>query len=1099
MDLMTKLLGFEPDEAREILKGAMEEAADDLDDMDEGLPEPPTPPLPPGLPGPTPNAPNPPKPVTGPSTPPTKGKKDDQEKTDTNPTPKAKESGTPNQAAEGGGAKTADGLRKKAKRLELAGNLWELTDNAKKGKGKGKGGGFWRTTKDGSKVFIGPGGTVRGGGPDGVVITFPKAGETLSKSQAQEYSTHFHGTLESNLQSIMKSGIDSTSVKRFDESSKGERSSKVFSTTDKKVAEWYATSAALYAPEGAKAVVFELQVPKTAKLSKDSMSKDSWMIDKIPPSWIKSYTVVGEDQVTVNRSAGTMYVPVVITGTEVTSNSSNLWTSQDTLTVNAQADPSTGAKLIDDGELGDSWELSANAEVDNPLNVPFRTSGGNSKFAVYVKNDKGNIVLVRFGDPGMKIKRSDPARRSNFRSRHGCDKDPGPKWKAKYWSCRMWEKGKTVAEVTGNAKKGGEGGSCGIGPGGFQPGNTCAKGGGGGDGFPDHSDLTDTGKALGGSTGATQVKDSAGNLYVKKYGNSPEHLQNEFDTEQIYKAAGVKVSESKMYEDVDGKKFKLAKWEEGKPLSATTGTERDLAIKAIQKDLAIDATVANWDVIGMNEDNVLVRPNANGAGVEVVRLDVAGSMSFRAQGGNKGSLWNEENDEVNTLRDNPKNPTATKIFGGMSDADVASSFQRHEDKLEQIVKAAPVGEQQRLKARLENGFNKVKSADGPAPASQGAGAKELHSKILADPAVGFTSSQQKKFEYLNPNGVHADGSVYIPLVGSSAKDPKNDANIEGMQLAMGPGVKIKGVYVPVKALSSGKEFQGGVKENSDIGKKLNDPSIFASGPGAGVAVGSSGFTSKVAGIKLNGASTSTSTPVKSKEPAKPKLSDPSVQSTLKSEGAFVMKQGQVLSPGKEVGSKVTLSRDIPPKTEAQLQSLHKEFDAKLSYKERDALVNWKGSAREHRERLAKGPGHVTEEDASLLTMLQKAPSYEGVTYRGVHGDYAKEMSATLFDKVGVGGIWSEPAPACASRNSQTGVRFSQRSGGTSGGAMLLKIKTKSGGYVGRTKGFHGEDEVMLRPNTPYRITKLIKDASLSRDDSPSSNYGVNMYVEMEEM
>lgn len=72
------------------------------------------------------------------------------------------------------------------------------------------------------------------------------------------------------------------------------------------------------------------------------------------------------------------------------------------------------------------------------LDKPFRTPDGPKKFAVYVKNDKGNVVMVRFGDPNMEIKRDDPARRKNFRARHKCDTDPGPKWKARYWSCKFW-------------------------------------------------------------------------------------------------------------------------------------------------------------------------------------------------------------------------------------------------------------------------------------------------------------------------------------------------------------------------------------------------------------------------------------------------------------------------------------------------------------------------------------------------------------------------------------------------------------------------------------------------------------------------------------
>lgn len=83
------------------------------------------------------------------------------------------------------------------------------------------------------------------------------------------------------------------------------------------------------------------------------------------------------------------------------------------------------------------------------LNKPFRTSGGPKKFSVYVKNEKGNVVKVNFGDPNMEIKRDNPERRKSFRARHNCA-SPGPKTKAKYWSCKMWSK-KPVSKVTSNS------------------------------------------------------------------------------------------------------------------------------------------------------------------------------------------------------------------------------------------------------------------------------------------------------------------------------------------------------------------------------------------------------------------------------------------------------------------------------------------------------------------------------------------------------------------------------------------------------------------------------------------------------------------------
>ena len=73
----------------------------------------------------------------------------------------------------------------------------------------------------------------------------------------------------------------------------------------------------------------------------------------------------------------------------------------------------------------------------------FICQGDKKKFKVYVKNNKGNVVKVNFGQGGdakggtMRIRKSNPAARKSFRARHNCD-NPGPKYKARYWACRTW-------------------------------------------------------------------------------------------------------------------------------------------------------------------------------------------------------------------------------------------------------------------------------------------------------------------------------------------------------------------------------------------------------------------------------------------------------------------------------------------------------------------------------------------------------------------------------------------------------------------------------------------------------------------------------------
>lgn len=69
------------------------------------------------------------------------------------------------------------------------------------------------------------------------------------------------------------------------------------------------------------------------------------------------------------------------------------------------------------------------------LNKPMK--GDVKKSKVYVKKPNGKVVKVNFGDPNMRIKKHNKKRRKSFRARHNCD-NPGPKWKARYWSCRAW-------------------------------------------------------------------------------------------------------------------------------------------------------------------------------------------------------------------------------------------------------------------------------------------------------------------------------------------------------------------------------------------------------------------------------------------------------------------------------------------------------------------------------------------------------------------------------------------------------------------------------------------------------------------------------------
>lgn len=104
-------------------------------------------------------------------------------------------------------------------------------------------------------------------------------------------------------------------------------------------------------------------------------------------------------------------------------------------------DKSLAAKIAQEREKLDTLArrgLLPEAEYQGrkvPLGKPMK--GDVKKSKVYVRGPKGNVVKVNFGDPNMKIKKSNPKRRKSFRARHNCA-NPGPRWKARYWSCRAW-------------------------------------------------------------------------------------------------------------------------------------------------------------------------------------------------------------------------------------------------------------------------------------------------------------------------------------------------------------------------------------------------------------------------------------------------------------------------------------------------------------------------------------------------------------------------------------------------------------------------------------------------------------------------------------
>lgn len=105
---------------------------------------------------------------------------------------------------------------------------------------------------------------------------------------------------------------------------------------------------------------------------------------------------------------------------------------------------------VDAGEETEEYDISHIVASEYQgrkvtLNKPFRTPDAKKKFAVYVRNKQGKVIIVRFGSQEMSIKRDDPARRKSFRARHKCDQQKD-KTTPSYWSCYQWRSNSPVKD-----------------------------------------------------------------------------------------------------------------------------------------------------------------------------------------------------------------------------------------------------------------------------------------------------------------------------------------------------------------------------------------------------------------------------------------------------------------------------------------------------------------------------------------------------------------------------------------------------------------------------------------------------------------------------
>jgi hypothetical protein len=180
----------------------------------------------------------------------------------------------------------------------------------------------------------------------------------------------------------------------------------------------------------------------------------------------------------------------------------------------------------------------------------------------------------------------------------------------------------------------------------------------------DPAKLTKQGGKLGSNEGGVFVDDQGNKFYIKRPA-SKAHVANELAAARLYQLAGVNTLD---YRPVKGGNHVATKWEnlDKNRISQMSDAER----QAAAQDFAVHAWLSNWDAAGTGGDNQGIR------GGQPVTLDVGGSLRYRAQGGEKGNAFGPKVSELDTMRDKSKSPDAARLFGKMTDEEIADSVAR---------------------------------------------------------------------------------------------------------------------------------------------------------------------------------------------------------------------------------------------------------------------------------------------------------------------------------------------------------------------------------------------------------------------------------------
>lgn len=272
---------------------------------------------------------------------------------------------------------------------------------------------------------------------------------------------------------------------------------------------------------------------------------------------------------------------------------------------------------------------------------------------------------------------------------------------------------------------------------------------------------------IGGSTGAKKVE--AGGLdYVMKEGANAGHIAAEYHANKAYQALGIKVPDVKLYNKTTSQMVKTGEGDPPKPvmlagfvpkavslnsyLQKATIDQKEEVLAKIRSNFVADALLANWDVVGMGKDNILVMEDGT-----PVRIDNGSAFEYRAQGGLKPMGFANEVTELDTMRKSSVNPQAAEIFGGITDKEIIWQIDDLALKMPNLLLATPAKYHDTLKKRMES-LQKYKAELVKKQKEE----QQILASALINPSQTVTFNKNYSAEGLAANGVFFEPTTKIP-------------------------------------------------------------------------------------------------------------------------------------------------------------------------------------------------------------------------------------------------------------------------------------------------------------------------------------------------